>query len=148
MTADENFPTIRIMDGATVVAVFERVIAEGRRPRWSQQHWTSRAAQRYMRRRMDELRGLPYEQRAAIHRRDDKAHGFKSHMVQMVGDALFVDVYRPEWNGLRLSEIPGYREVYAFGKLTLRAEKLHELLDGVHTAGLQEVQIDTLRKLA
>ena len=127
---------VRLMDGATVVAVFHY-----QHDRWRELGKQSKAEFR----RLEELRRLPREER------DRQATGrgaWTSHLVRLIGDELFDQAYRRAWDRLPVQEIPGYREVYDFGGgRVYRAERLYPALDVIRDAGGVAVQLDTLNKI-
>ncbi len=118
---------IRILDARTVVTTMERHPPEAHQP-WGATAYISRAQQAYTMRRAEQLAGLDYQSRVAIHRRDDAAHIHRHHNieVQMIGDQPFNDAMRdhPELLQVSVRDIPGYRLVYDFPGLTVRAERL------------------------
>jgi hypothetical protein len=127
---------VRLMDGATVVAVFHY-----QHDRWSEHGKQSKAEFR----RTDELRRLPREERD---RQATGRAGWRSHQVRLIGDDPFDQAYRREWDRLPVQEIPGYREVYDFGGgRVYRAERLYPALDVVRDAGEVAVQFATLNEI-
>ena len=96
------------------------------------------------------LGDLSSEDQATIHRSDDSGHEGRggSHPVRLIGNEPFDQVSRPEWNGVPLPNIPGYREVYRFGRYTFRADTLFRALDALRDHGITEIQLDALRKYA
>ena len=144
-TSGSQEPTVRLMDGRQVVTVFHHVAG-----RWSERLKMSKAQSRFLQRRAEELGDLSSEDQAAIHRRDDSGHGGRggSHRVRLIGNEPFDKVSRPEWNGVPLPNIPGYREVYRFGRYTFRADTLFRALDALRDHGITEIQLDALRKYA
>lgn len=143
---------IRIMDAATVLTVMERMPPEAFHP-WGLTGCMSRAQYGYIQRRAEQLAGQDYQSRTAIHRRDDGAlegkHDSRHIEVIMIGDQPFYDALRdhPELRRLPLRDIPGFRLVYAFPGLTVRAERLWPKLDQLAQAGVREIQLDHLRGL-
>jgi hypothetical protein len=138
-------PLVRIMDGRQVVTVFHHVAG-----RWSERLHMSRAQSRFLQRRAEELSDLSYEEQTAIYSRDDSGHTGQGegHRVQLINNEPFGKVYRPEWNGVPLRDIPGYREVYRFGCYTFAADTLFRALDALREGGITEIQLDVLRKYA
>ncbi len=142
-------PLIRVMDGRTVVTVFVYQ-ADGR---WSEVGHQSQAERRFAERRGRELGSLPSgparEERLARYQREAAGHvRRRGHCVQLIGDELFETAYRPElWDGVPLEEIPGYREVYDFGRgRAFRAEELLPVLDTIRDAGVSELPLDALKR--
>ena len=130
-------PLVRLMDGRTVVAVF--VYSHGR---WREHGKLSKAELR----RHEKLLRLPDEQREARATGRNGPSGV--HRVQLIGDTPFAQAYRREWDGLCLQEIPGYREVYDFGRgRAFRAERLLPALDAIRDAGRSQVQLDVLDRV-
>src|SRR4051794_20221491 len=124
--SDSQHPLVRIMDGTRVVAVFHHLAG-----RWSERLSVSKAQSRYLLRRAEELSDLSSQEQAAIHRRDDRGHPSQGggHRVQLIGNEPFGEAYRSEWNGVPLPDIPGYREVYRFGRYTFGADTFFRTLD-------------------
>ncbi|WP_448611846.1 hypothetical protein [Geodermatophilus sp. URMC 60] len=110
----------------------------------------SRAQSRLLNQRAEELADLSPEEQAAIHRRDDGGHAPQggSHLVKLIGNEPFAKAYRPEWSRTPLPDIPGYREVYRFGRYTFGADTLFRMLDALRDHGVTEIQLDTLRRYA
>ncbi len=156
MELKPNGPVVRIIDDTGIVVTEFGYVAG----RWSERLAASRAQRRfqgrYMARRQQELAGLTEEEQWAdteqegerLHRQGPghaaRNHG---HRVQLIGDEPFGKAYRPElWARTPLPEIPGYREVYDFGRgYVFRAEVLWPVLDAIQAAGRRQV---TLRELA
>jgi len=141
--SNSQHPLVRIMDGRRVVAVFHHVAR-----RWSERLSMSKAQSRYLLRRAEELSDLSSEDQAAIYRRDDRGHEGRggSHRVKLIGNEPFGKAYRPEWNGVPLPDIPGYREVYRFGRYTFGADTFFRTLDALRDGGITEIQLDMLRR--
>jgi len=138
---------VRIMDGPTVVTAFELVAPDDGRARWWSEIGDRSLAQLRVEARLRRAwRATPADQRGPANWYQGEHKVTHSHRVALIGDEPFERAYRPEWDGVPLPEIPGYREVYVFGRLTVRAERLYELLDGVRAAGLDRVQLAALRK--
>jgi len=139
---------VRLLAGQTVLSVFTyNSGAPSAYQMWTESGSISRRSRQFLDRRKESLRRLTNDEKAAIYHRDDVDHpGWKGHVVQMVGDAklndLLVAGFRPT------GDIPGYREVYEFPGLTLRSEVLFAALDQLRDAGVHEVQIDLLRRVA
>src|SRR4051812_12558282 len=110
----------------------------------------SKDQSRVLGRRAVKLSDLTSEEQAAVYRRDDRGHPSRggSHRVQLIGDEPFSKAYRPEWNGVPLPDIPGYREVYRFGRYTFGVDMLFRTLDALRDGGITEIQLDTLRRYA
>jgi hypothetical protein len=127
---------VHLLEGTAVVTVFHHWGG-----RWREHGKQSTAEIR----RLEELRRLPREER------DRHATGrgaWTFHRVKLIGNEPFAEAYRAKWNGLRTEEIPGYREVYNFGRgRVYRAEKLYLALDAVRDAGEVAVQLDTLNQI-
>jgi hypothetical protein len=142
-------PIIRLLSGRTVLTVFTfNAGAPKAHQSWSESGSVSRKSREYLDRRKEALQGLTNAQKAVIYDRDDAGHpGWTSHVVQMVGDDRLTDLLAAGFR-LRGGDIPGYREVYEFPGLTLRSEVLFAALDRLRDAGVAEVQIDTLRRVA
>jgi len=140
--SDSQHPLVRIMDGSQVIAVFHHVAG-----RWSERLSMSKDQSRYLLRRAEELSDLSSEEQAAIFRRDDRGHPSQGsgHRVQLIGNEPFAKAYQPEWNGIPLPDIPGYREVYRFGRYTFGADTLFSMLDALREGGITEIQLDALR---
>jgi hypothetical protein len=140
---------IRLMAGRTVLTVFvHSPDAPKAHQAWHETGTMSRKSRKFLDRRKEALRGLTNDEKTAIYYRDDAGHpGWKGHVVQMVGDDKLDDLLAA---GLPLpgGEIPGYREVYEFPGLTLRSEVLFAALDRLREAGVAEVQIEMLRRVA
>jgi hypothetical protein len=141
-------PLVRLMDGATVVSVFVYGA-----DRWSECGHQSQAERRFAERRRRDLGSLPSgparEERLAQYDREAKGHRRNWwHHVQLIDDRPFAEAYRPElWASVPLHEIPGYREVYDFGRgRAFRAEELFPMLDALRDAGLSDVQLDSLKR--
>lgn len=139
----KQHPIVRILDGRHVEAVFHYVGG-----RWSERLGMSKAQSRFLGRRAEELAGLSSEEQAAIFRRDDRGHPSRggSHRFQLIGKEPFGKAYRREWNGVPLPDIPGYREVYRFGRYTFGADTFFRTLDTLRDGGITEIQLDTLRR--
>jgi len=138
---------VRIMDGPTVVTAFELVAPDDGRTRW----WSEVGDKSQAQMRVEEVQrrawlATPADRRGPANWYRDGHKVTHSHRVALIGDEPFERAYRPEWDGVPLPEIPGYREVYVFGQFSVRAERLYELLDGVRSAGLDRVQLAALRK--
>jgi hypothetical protein len=133
------------MDGRQVVAVFHHVVG-----RWSERLCMSKAQWSYLMRRMEKLSHLSLEEQAVVHRRDDRGREGRGgrHRVRLIGNQPFGKAYRPEWNGIPLPDIPGYREVYRFGRYTFGADTLFRMLDALRDGGITEIQLDVLRQYA
>jgi hypothetical protein len=129
-------PLVYLLEDMAVVTVFHYWGGQ-----WREHGKQSKAEFR----RLEELRRLPREER------DRQATGrgaWTSHRVKLIGDEPFAEAYRSAWNGLRTEEIPGYREVYDFGRgRVYRAERLYPALDVIRDAGGVAVQLDTLNKI-
>ncbi|SDY67927.1 hypothetical protein SAMN05661080_04261 [Modestobacter sp. DSM 44400] len=125
------------MDGRQVVAVFHHVA-----DRWSERLAMSKAQSRFLQRRAEKLSDLSYEEQTAIYSRDDSGHTGqgKGHRVQLINNKPFGKAYRPEWNGVPLRDIPGYREVYRLGRYTFGADTLFRMLDGLSDRGITEIR--------
>jgi hypothetical protein len=129
-------PLVYLLEDTAVVTVFHYWGG-----RWRELGRQSKAEFR----RLEELRRLPREERD---RQATGRGGWTSHRVKLIGDEPFAEAYRSAWNGLRTEEIPGYREVYDFGRgRVYRAERLYPALDAVRDAGGVAVQLDTLNKI-
>ncbi len=142
---DGKHPIVQIMDGQRVVTVFHHVAG-----RWSERLKMSKAQSRFLQRRAEELGDLSSEEQTAIYYRADRGHKGQGegHRVRLIGNEPFGKVSRPEWNGVPLPNIPGYREVYRFGRYTFRADTLFRALDALRDRGITEIQLDVLRKYA
>ncbi len=138
---------VRIMDGPTVVTAFELVAPDDGRTRW----WSEVGDKSQAQMRVEEVQrrawlATPADRRGPANWYRDGHKVTHSHRVALIGDEPFERAYRPEWDGVPLPEIPGYRESYVFGRFSVRAERLYELLDGVRAARLDRVQLAALRK--
>ncbi len=142
---DGKHPIVQIMDGQRVVTVFQHVAG-----RWSERLKMSKAQSRFLQRRAEELSDLSYEEQTAIYSRDDRGHKGQGegHRVRLIGNEPFSQAYQPEWKGVSLPDIPGYREVYRFGRYTFRADTLFRALDALRDGGVTEIQLDALRRYA
>ena len=136
-------PTVQIMVGRHVEAVFHHVAG-----RWSERLKMSKAQSRFLQRRAEELSDLFYGEQTAIYYRDDRGHKGQGegHRVRLIGNEPFSEAYRPEWNGNPLPDIPGYREVYRFGRYTFGADTFFRALDTLRDRGITEIQISALRR--
>jgi len=145
-----RWPKVRIMDGTTVVARFRSVPVEEETRRWNiDGHTSVGQARRLFERGHRGLDELPREERKRIHRRDNPGHVADQSAieVELIGDVPLEQAYRREWDGIAPEEIPGYRKVYELPGLSVRAERLYPILDGLAEAGISRVQLDHLRKL-
>ena len=139
-------PFIRVMDGRTVVTVF---LYE--RGQWSEIGSLSKAEIMLKDRRqreLDQLHGRAREERRVQYDREARGHVRRvGHRVRLIGDEPFEKAYRPDlWDGVPLHDIPGYREVYDFGRgQAFRAEVLDQTLDAIRDAGICEVSLDALK---
>ena len=140
-------PFIRVMDGRTVVTVF---LYE--RDQWSEIGSLSKAEillKDRRQRELDQLHGRAREERRVQYDREARGHVRRAgHRVRLIGDEPFEKAYRPDlWDGVRLHDIPGYREVYDFGRgHTFRADVLHQTLDAIRDAGICERSLDALKR--
>jgi hypothetical protein len=139
-------PLIWLMDGRTVVTRFGHVHGQ-----WVEHGAASKAEQRFIDRRdreLGQLSGRAREERRAQYGREARGHLRQPlHHVRLIGDELFEKAYRPDlWDGVRLHDIPGYREVYDFGRgHTFRAEILYQTLDAIRDAGICERSLHALK---
>ena len=136
-------PIVQIMDRRQVITVFHHVAG-----RWSERLKMSKAQSRFLQRRAEELSDLFYEEQTAIYYRDDRGHKGQGegHRVRLIGNEPFSEAYRAEWNGVPLPNIPGYREVYRFGRYTFGADTLFRALDALRDRGITEIQLSALRR--
>ncbi len=164
MSGDPSLPlgsrliaTVRLMEGKALVATFCYLDEADDVLRWREMGYRSRAWRSHSAKRESALDGatIPDEYQAAWEMREHELkterphHPYQRgnlHLHRLIGDEPYNQAYRHDWDELSPSQIPGYREVYVFGRLTARAEKLYAALDGVRAAGLDRVQLDALRK--
>ena len=114
------------MEGRQVITVFHHVAG-----RWSERLAMSKAQSRFLQRRAEELSDLSYEEQTAIYYRDDGGHKGQGegHRIKLINNEPFGKAYRSEWNGIRLTVIPGFRVVYRLGRYSFVSETLFIMLD-------------------